>query len=58
MKKKKVLIDCLAIIAGSFLGAFLISLLLPGLKEDICIVALGVSAGIILGRYVIKKKEP
>lgn len=55
MEKKKVIIDCLAIITGSFLGAFLLSLLIPELKVGIH-MPLGTSTGIILGRYVIKKK--
>lgn len=38
------------------MGAFLLSLLIPEMKERILMVALGVSAGIILARYVIKKK--
>lgn len=54
--KKKIIINCLLIIIGSFLGAYLVNLLMPELKIGIS-VPLGVSIGIILGKYVIKRKD-
>ena len=57
MGKKKIIITCLLIVIGSFLGAFLLSLLMPEMKERILTVALGTSAGIILSRYVIKHED-
>lgn len=57
MEKKKIIITCLLIIIGSFLGAFLLSLLMPEMKERILTVALGTSVGIILSRYVIKHED-
>ncbi|MBP3593767.1 MAG: hypothetical protein J6J44_04510 [Lachnospiraceae bacterium] len=57
MKKIKIFINCLMIIIGSFIGAFMISLLLPGAKEQILMVALGTSIGIIFDKYVIKRKK-
>lgn len=39
------------------MGAFLLSLLMPEMKERILTVALGTSVGIILSRYVIKHED-
>ena len=57
MKKVKIIINCLMIIIGSFIGAFMVCLLLPGAKEQILMVALGTSIGIVFDKYMIKRKK-